>query len=349
MAVLLHLKRLNCRAPLLDYDVLCHFSLYQISYYTMYSLKQFKCVEFYVVLFVSDTLQDTELILHEELARGAFGVVYRGEWRGRTVAVKRLLIALSSSSDDERRNSDTSTSTSSSEYTTSFSDLCNEANIMSTLQHDNIVQLFGFALFPALGAYLRNTLPTHVTWRTRRHIALDVARALAFMHAHSMLHRDLRSPNVFLLHVDDAERDVAIDAGEAVAKVSDFGLSRRVAARVTESLESWPWMAPETRVAVTGAARSGIVSYDERADVYSFAMVMMHLHTHRLPFSEYGDRQDHEIERDIVRSGLRPSLDSNSAAIDTPHAALQLIRDCWQTDPHSRPLMRQVVDRLGNI
>jgi serine/threonine protein kinase len=291
-----------------------------------------------------------------ELARGAFGVVYRGEWRGHDVAIKRLLLPVA----EHNVDSDEAATTTSA-FTVSFSDLCNEASIMATLQHDNIVQLFGFALFPApalvmelcaggdLGAYLRNTLPTQVTWRTRRHIALDVARALAFMHAHSVLHRDLRSPNVFLLHAADDERDAAISADEAVAKVSDFGLSRRVAARATESLESWPWMAPETRAAASATTRSTTVSYDERADVYSFAMVMMHLHTHRQPFAEYDDRQDHEIERDIVRIDLRPSLDGSTAAIDTPYAALQVIRDCWHTDPHARPLMRVVVDRLDNI
>jgi serine/threonine protein kinase len=292
--------------------------------------------------------------MHDELARGAFGVVYRGEWRGRAVAVKRLLSA--SPADDEARKG----SGSSGEYASSFGDLCNEANIMSALRHNNIVHLLGFALMPApalvmelcaggdLGAFLRNTLPTQVTWRTRQHMALDVARALAFMHAHSVLHRDLRSPNVFLLHADDSERDAAIGADETVAKVSDFGLSRRVAVRSTESLESWPWMAPETRAA-TSAARSAAVSYDERADVYSFAMVVMHLHTHRQPFAEYHDRQDHEIERDIVRTGLRPSLDGSTAAIDTPHAALQLVRDCWHTDPQLRPVMSTVAARLANI
>ena len=68
----------------------------------------------------------------------------------------------------------------------SFNDLCSEASLMATLQHENIAVLFGFALFPApalvmelcaggdLDAYLRNTLPTQVTWRTRRHIAFDV-------------------------------------------------------------------------------------------------------------------------------------------------------------------------------
>jgi serine/threonine protein kinase len=301
------------------------------------------------------------LVLEAELARGAFGIVYRGIWRGHDVAVKRLLLPLAEQTTDADDSSAPTVTAPTSNYTTSLSDLCNEASIMSALQHDNIVQLLGFALFPApalvmelcaggdLDAFLRNTMPTHVTWRTRRRVALDVARALAFMHAHSVIHRDLRSPNVFLLHVDDGERDVAIQTDKAVAKVSDFGLSRRVTAHATESLESWPWMAPETRAAAAGVARLETVSYDERADVYSFAMVLVHLHTHRLPFAEYSDRQDHEIERDIVRTGLRPTLDSNTAAIDTPHAALQVIRDCWQTDPQARPLMRQVVDRLVAI
>ena len=36
------------------------------------------------------------------------------------------------------------------------------------------------------------------------------------------------------------------------------------------ALESWTWMAPETR----GANR---IAYDERADLYSYAMLLYHL------------------------------------------------------------------------
>jgi serine/threonine protein kinase len=53
--------------------------------------------------------------------------------------------------------------------------------------------------------------------------------------------------------------------------LADFGLARMVvSAGAMAALESWTWMAPETR----GASR---VAYDERADVYSYAMLLYHL------------------------------------------------------------------------
>ena len=265
----------------------------------------------------------------------------------------------------------------------SFNELCNEASIMASLRHANIVHLFGFALSPAptlvmelcaggdLDTFLRNHAPSSVAWTLRRAVALDVARGVAFMHAHSVLHRDLRSPNVFLVHTDDAERNAIVHAAAAatasggggnaddndsstpvIAKVADFGLSRRVATHATESLESWSWMAPETRAGTTR-----FVMYDERADVYSFAMVCAHLLTHCVPFAEYADRESYAVESDIVRIELRPTLDvsssSNSSSSNNnnnaPPAMLRLVRDCWHTESAMRPLMSLVVKRLEKL
>lgn len=91
-------------------------------------------------------------------------------------------------------------------------------------------------------------------------------------------------------------------------------------------------MAPETRGA--------IVAFDEKADVYSFAMVLSHLFTHCVPFAEFGDRADWHIERCIERANLRPSL------AGVPSAMRQLIVDCWQTRPEARPSFISIVDRL---
>ena len=266
--------------------------------------------------------------------------MFSGWWCGHAVAIKRLLRADGAPMTRE--------SVDAADFHL-FNELCNEASIMASLRCANIVQLFGFARSPVptlvmercaggdLDTFLRNRAPSSVAWPLRLAVALDVARGIAFMHAHSVLHRDLRSPNVFLVHTDDAERNAIVHAAAAaaaaavaiassggsrgsdsgggnddannalvVAKVADFGLSRRVATHATESLESWSWMAPETR---GGTARS--VAYDERADVYSFAMVCAHLLTHQVPFAEYADRESHAVASNIVRIDLRPTLDGS--------------------------------------
>jgi serine/threonine protein kinase len=147
-----------------------------------------------------------------------------------------------------------------------------------------------------LATLIGATSVTSVRWRAVRAIALDVARALRHLHSRlpPLSHRDVRSANVFLVdkHLLLA-RDISNDevcllfvsllkqytideirnqhTKKVVAKLADFGLARMVvSASAMAALESWTWMAPETR----GASR---VAYDERADVYSYAMLLYHL------------------------------------------------------------------------
>ena len=66
-------------------------------------------------------IDPTELTLLEELGSGQFGVVRRGKWKGTTdVAVKMM-----------------------KEGTMSEDDFIEEAKVMTKLQHNNLVQLYG--------------------------------------------------------------------------------------------------------------------------------------------------------------------------------------------------------------
>ena len=89
-------------------------------------------------------------------------------------------------------------------------------------------------------------------------------------------------------------------------------------------------MAPETR--------GEFVRYDKSADVYAFAMVLYHMHSHRLPFAEFRDRDEFALERDIARFELRPTLPTNVAP-----AMRALIERCWKTTPTLRPTFAEIV------
>ncbi|KAJ0389125.1 hypothetical protein P43SY_010627 [Pythium insidiosum] len=98
-------------------------------------------------------------------------------------------------------------------------------------------------------------------------IALHVAHALTYLHSLQpvIVHRDLKSKNILLTSDYDA-------------KVTDFGVSReRADSTMTAGVGSSLWMAPEVMLGER---------YDERADVFSFGVVLSELDTHMLPYAQ---------------------------------------------------------------
>lgn len=154
-----------------------------------------------------------------------------------------------------------------------------------------------------LQQFVNERPPAAVSDTLRLAIAYDVARALTYLHEQRppVLHRDLRSPNVLLVSSDERTLSEVMQRGGAVAKLTDFGLATHMTAVVRESLETWAWMAPETR--------GPLAIYTDRADMFSYAMVVYHMVTHELPFSDVLEVRDTwRVERDVSENDHRPSL-----------------------------------------
>ena len=82
------------------------------------------------------------------------------------------------------------------------------------------------------------------------------------------MHRDLRSPNIFLISTDEK--------APICAKVADFGLSKKVNNSFNEVLPTFRWLAPEV-------IDLNYTNYDERSDIYSFAIVLYEIATSKIP------------------------------------------------------------------
>jgi hypothetical protein len=137
-------------------------------------------------------------------------------------------------------------------------------------------------------------------------IATQIASALEAAHRASIVHRDLKSDNIFLTDKDDALDHV---------KVLDFGVSRFLEAeeRNRNMVVGTPeFMAPEQ---ITDPS-----DVDKRADVYALGVILYEMLTARRPFSVDDDPQ--LLMHHIVHKAPPPLLRN-----EVPHGLTTMIMD----------------------
>ncbi|CAD7700513.1 unnamed protein product [Ostreobium quekettii] len=133
---------------------------------------------------------------------------------------------------------------------------------------------------------------------------------------------------------------------ETMSRMSDDstrGLTaEEVKYRLTTRVGSYMYMAPEVYLEEM---------YSEKADVFSFGMIMYELLSARLMLVAYsklieerGDRLGvREYARRVAR-GWRPSF-----RVRLPEPLKQLISECWSADAALRPCMADVITRLKGV
>ncbi|CAM0913566.1 unnamed protein product [Alopecurus aequalis] len=137
-------------------------------------------------------IQWEEIVLGERVGLGSFGEVYRGEWHGTEVAVKKFL--------QQDISSDI------------LEELKAEVRIMKRLRHPNVVLFMGAVTRVPNLSILTEFLPRGSLFRLIRRpnnqldekkrirMALDVARGMNYLHNCTpvVVHRDLKSPNLLV-------------------------------------------------------------------------------------------------------------------------------------------------------
>lgn len=125
-----------------------------------------------------------------------------------------------------------------------------------------------FACGGDLAAYLSRT-PTADEPLAKR-LFIDVMSGIEFIHSKGIAHRDLKPENVLLTDEDPLL---------ATAKLTDFGLSRRVPA---SKIKSWAgtYMSPEM-LKETG--------HDLKTDIWSAGVIFAYLLTGLHPFDDKDD------------------------------------------------------------
>eukprot|EP00644_Phytophthora_capsici_P007091 jgi/Phyca11/506779/fgenesh2_kg.PHYCAscaffold_22_\ len=191
-------------------------------------------------------------------------------------------------------------------------------------------------------------------------VALDVADALVYLHsfAEPVMHRDLKAQNILL-------------SNKWVAKISDFGVSKRRKQRdehrgvssggpQTAEVGTAAWIAPEV---IKGAR------YDQKADIYSFGVVMCELDTCLRPYT-LGVADDHSASgmtsfnskassgediKNLLSSNATLALAVSEKGVmpafhpDCPRAILDLARRCLSYEPDDRPTAKELWRLLQDL
>eukprot|EP01090_Pellita_catalonica_P015326 TRINITY_DN413_c0_g1_i1.p1 TRINITY_DN413_c0_g1~~TRINITY_DN413_c0_g1_i1.p1 ORF type:complete len:719 (-),score=115.94 TRINITY_DN413_c0_g1_i1:68-2224(-) len=267
-----------------------------------------------------------EIKLLDKLGDGCFGEVYKGVCRSKDVAVK---IPLVQSLDD-----------------TQLEMLRKEIEIMSSNPHPNIVQFMGACTQPGhfrivtellngdLDSLLKRT-DQRFSLFERMKMAKDAALGMVWLHQSTpqIIHRDLKTANLLYSKTGTPDR------ATYTVKVCDFGLSAikqdtLEALRDSGGAKGTPlYMAPEVML------QEG---FDEKADVYSFGIVLWEIVSRKDPYPHHTDYQT--FVKAIVEDGERPKIPQ-----DTPSLLRTLIERCWDAYPEYRPDFQEITIVLDEI
>ncbi|WJZ98068.1 hypothetical protein VitviT2T_016623 [Vitis vinifera] len=267
------------------------------------------------------------------LGEGGFGPVFKGNIGGHEFAVKRL----------------------SSTSGQGLEEFKNEVQLISKLQHRNLVRLLGCCIHQEEKMLIYEYMPNksldsflfdpiqkkQLDWAKCFHIIEGIAQGLLYLHKYSRLriiHRDLKTSNILL----DSYMN---------PKISDFGLARifgenESKAKTKRVVGTYGYMSPEYAVHGLFSTKSG---------VFSFGVIMLEIVSGRrnVAFSQSEctlNLLGHAW--DLWKDGRSMELMDPTLAISCSMSELTLCVQvgllCIQESAEDRPTMSDVVSILSN-
>jgi len=255
----------------------------------------------------------------ERIAAGGMGVVFKARQQelNRIVAIKILHTANAS--------------------VTSVRRFQQEAQTLANLHHPNLVSVYELGVsrqgqpYSVMefvdGCGLDHLIADkgHLHLAQAINIFLQVCEGLEYVHAHEILHRDMKPSNIMLMNpIDENPRVKLVDFG--IAKVADNTLSKSLT-QTGEVFGSPLYMSPEQAKGLTA---------DERSDIYSLGCVIYEALSGVPPVN---GQSVLEIIMKVVSAVPKP-LNAVTRGVKYPNALEEIVRKLLEKEP---------VDRYQNI
>ncbi|KAG0568378.1 hypothetical protein KC19_6G015800 [Ceratodon purpureus] len=173
-------------------------------------------------------------------------------------------------------------------------------------------------------------------------IIVQIAKGMCYLHDQNIAHRDLKPQNVVVgrlstPHLEDHYCVKLVDFGVSKTKVEVSKSNTMTRVGIGTTYYRAPEVHPKAHPDGIGGRRKAIWF---KADVFSFAMTCAHILLLKRPFDDQKFPNYTELIQD-----KRPNLPLNKY----PQELIDLIKDCWNSKPRSRPSFLDIWIRLENF
>uniref|UniRef100_A0A3Q2DPH7 non-specific serine/threonine protein kinase n=1 Tax=Cyprinodon variegatus TaxID=28743 RepID=A0A3Q2DPH7_CYPVA len=269
-----------------------------------------------------------QLDLGELIGKGRWGRVHKGRWHGE-VAIRLLEI--------DGNNQD---------HLKLF-----KKEVMNYRQtrHENVVLFMGACMAPphlaiitsfckgrTLYSVVRDT-KNNLDINKTRQIAQEIVKGMGYLHAKGIVHKDLKSKNVF----HDTNKVVITDFGL-------FGISGVVQEGRRENKLRLPhgwicYLAPEIVRKMSPGNNEDRLPFSTAADVYAFGTIWYELQARDWPIT------NQHIEAIIWQVGSGEGIKKVLGEISLGKEVTEILSACWAFDPRDRPTFTQLADMLEKL
>ncbi|KAI4887781.1 hypothetical protein NFI96_026246 [Prochilodus magdalenae] len=179
----------------------------------------------------------------------------------------------------------------------------------------------------------KNTLDINKT----RQIAQEIVKGMGYLHAKGIVHKDLKSKNVF----HDTNKVVITDFGL-------FGISGVVQEGRRENELRLPhgwicYLAPEIVRKMSPGNNEDRLPFSNAADVYAFGTIWYELQARDWPIT------NQPVEATIWQVGSGEGIKKVLAEISLGKEVSEILSACWSYDSRDRPTFTQLADMLEKL